>query len=142
MKGYIIVCCALAAVVDGSIQTQAGWLKSRSSFGPKNCVMLSRSAGGSCVITTDCEGIDISKAEFAFDCMDQGNKGDIVRHSFGVGGFEANEEFDTEVKCGRCASPTQVDAAAPVAKPVTPPVQKPKAEPHRPLHARHARKAK
>jgi len=75
------------------------------TFGPKNCVSLSRSSAGSCVLSTECEGIDISAVEFAFDCIAQSGSGDIVRHSFGIGGFEVSEEFDTEVKCGRCSHP-------------------------------------
>jgi len=85
------------------------------SFGPQNCVSLTRSSAGSCVLTTSCEGTDTSTTEFAFDCINQ----NVVRHSFGVGGFESNEEFDTEVKCGRCATASQQhqsEAAAPVKK--------------------------
>jgi len=88
-------------------------------FGPNSCVALTRSSGGSCVISTDCQGADITQTEFAFDCVNT----EVVRHSFGVGGFEANEEFDTEVKCARCDLPTGVAhvkagklAAAPVKK--------------------------
>jgi len=88
------------------------------SFGPKNCVMLSRSSAGSCVITTDCEGVDTTKLEFAFDCVGQSGNEDIVRHSFGVGGFEGSEEFDTEVKCSRCASASSMNAAKPTVKKV------------------------
>jgi len=69
------------------------------TFGPQGCVMLTRSAAGSCVITADCEGADLSHTEFAFDCA---AAGEVVRHSFGQGGFEPDEEFDTNVKCDRC----------------------------------------
>lgn len=85
------------------------------SFGPQNCVSLTRSSAGSCVLSTSCEGVDTSTTEFAFDCINQ----NVVRHSFGVGGFESSEEFDTEVKCGRCSSVLrqhQPEAAAPVKK--------------------------
>jgi len=96
MQGIVLM-----AVVLG-----ASGLKSVGvTFGPKNCVSLSRSSAGSCVLSTECEGIDISAVEFAFDCIAQSGSGDIVRHSFGIGGFEVNEEFDTEVKCGRCSHP-------------------------------------
>lgn len=74
------------------------------NFGPNSCVALTRSTGGSCVISTNCQGADITQTEFAFDCVNT----EVVRHSFGVGGFEANEEFDTEVKCARCDLPTGV----------------------------------
>lgn len=69
-------------------------------FGPESCVKLTRSAEGSCVITTVCKGLDTSKTEFAFNCISRG--GGVVRHSFGLGGFDGNEEYDTEVKCDRC----------------------------------------
>jgi hypothetical protein len=85
------------------------------AFGPQNCVALTRSSAGSCVISTDCEGADLSTTDFAFDCIRQG--GEIVRHSFGTGGFDPSEEFDTQVQCDRCetASPTDV-----IVKPVVP----------------------
>jgi len=75
------------------------------NFWPGGCVAVTRSPAGTCVINTDCEGSDISQTEFAFDCVGKG----IVRHSFGVGGFEGSEEFDTDVKCNHCraASPSK-----------------------------------
>lgn len=74
-------------------------------FGPKGCVTLSTSASGTCVIATDCAGEDLSRIEFAFDCeAPQG--GSWVRHSFGQGGFDAQEEFDTEVSCRMCSEPS------------------------------------
>lgn len=81
-----------------------------SAFGPENCVALTRSSAGSCVISTDCEGADLSQTEFAFDCVKQG--GEIVRHSFGVGGFETSEEFDSQVSCDRCESASPQDSLA------------------------------
>lgn len=83
--------------------------RSAASFGPENCVALTRSAAGSCVISTDCEGADLSQTEFAFDCVGKPSDAGIVRHSFGTGGFETTEEFDTEVKCARCESPSAAD---------------------------------
>jgi len=50
------------------------------------------------VITTECEGVDASQTEYAFNCVGK----NVVRHSFGFGGFEDNEEFDTDVKCDYC----------------------------------------
>jgi len=78
------------------------------------------------VITTNCEGEDLSSTEFAFDCVGQHTKVDVVRHSFGVGGFETNEEFDTEVKCRHCANVGQgaVEPEAP-AKEVKPVFKEP-----------------
>jgi len=72
------------------------------TFGPKKCVTVSRSSQGSCVLTTNCAGVDTSKTEFAFDCIGK----HVVRHSFGVGGFDADEEFDSDVKCDRCNLPS------------------------------------
>jgi len=57
------------------------------------------------VLATDCTGFDLSQVEFAFDCL-EANGGGLVRHSFGRGGFDVNEEFDTEVRCERCMPPT------------------------------------
>lgn len=61
-----------------------------------------RSEAGTCVLSTSCQQQDTSQFEFAFDCH---NSGTIERHSFGLGGFDAEEEFDTEVKCASCAKP-------------------------------------
>lgn len=83
-------------------------------FGPSQCVSLSRSPTGSCVLSTDCDRVDISKTEFAFDCVGKDDSV-MVRHSFGKGGFDAREEFDTEVKCDRC-EPVSMLAAAPAKK--------------------------
>lgn len=52
---------------------------------------------------TDCEGKDINNVDFIFDCEDR--HGHVVRHSFGRGGFDAYEEFDTEIKCAKCKLP-------------------------------------
>jgi len=95
----VLVHCAFAVAVKSG----------GGSFGPKNCVKLSRSTEGTRVLSTDCEGSDLSLTEFAFDCMGQSAGEGIVRHSFGLGGFESNEEFDTEVKCARCESPASSD---------------------------------
>jgi len=132
MKGLVAVILSLSVLVP----IDAGALKGIGvRFGPQNCVTLSRSSAGSCVITTDCEGVDISQTEFAFDCIGQhhlafgvgeNHNGKVVRHSFGVGGFETGEEFDTEVKCSRCAGPTGA-AAAPVETLAAPVVKKVKA---------------
>jgi len=82
---------------------------SASRFGPHNCVSLSKSATGSCVLQTDCVGIDTSKFEFTFDC--ETSPGERLRHSFGVGGFDEQEEFDTSIKCSKCIEPQQAVSA-------------------------------
>merc|ERR1712224_981027 len=40
--------------------------------------------------------------EFAFDCE---TKAQIQKHSFGIGGFDSVEEFDTGIKCASCKVP-------------------------------------
>lgn len=96
MKRCFVAGVTLCALALGS---------SDLTFGPKKCVTISRSSQGSCVLTTNCEGADTSKTEFAFDCIGK----HVVRHSFGVGGFDADEEFDTDVKCDRCDLPSPAD---------------------------------
>jgi len=71
-------------------------------FGPQSCAALTRSAEGTCMIRTNCNGVDLSKFEFAFDCDSSGT---VQRHSFGVGGFDDEDEFDTSVKCSECLPP-------------------------------------
>merc|ERR1719420_2635996 len=75
-------------------------LSQKVTFGPNDCVSLSRSAGGSCVLATDCEGKDTSAVEFSFLCADA--TGMEVKHTFGTGGFLDKETYDTEVACERC----------------------------------------
>jgi hypothetical protein len=83
------------------------------SLGPEGCVSLRQSELGSCVISTNCKGLDTSNFEFAFGCENTGVQGtSLVRHSFGLGGFDSTEEFDTEVKCSRCLAPTARMAVA------------------------------
>merc|ERR1719324_1363478 len=70
------------------------------TFGPDDCVSLSRSASGTCVLATNCEGKDTSAVEFSFLCADA--TGMEVKHTFGTGGFLDKETYDTEVACERC----------------------------------------
>jgi len=69
-------------------------------LGPEGCVSLVRSPMGTCVIRTNCEGVNTEGFEFALDC--ENGPDDIVRHSFGFGGFDAVEEFDTSIACKHC----------------------------------------
>mmetsp|Transcript_64908 Transcript_64908/g.120797 ORF Transcript_64908/g.120797 Transcript_64908/m.120797 type:complete len:419 (-) Transcript_64908:82-1338(-) len=79
-------------------------------FGPNNCVSLTRSRASTCVLRTQCQGLDLSNFEFAFDC-DTGS--DVIEtHSFGLGGFDPVEEFDTEVKCQQCLEPSTSSTGA------------------------------
>jgi len=75
-------------------------------MGPSKCVSLTRSSEGSCVFTTRCHGVGVDALdtfEFALDCWNL--PGEVVRHTFGYGGFDAEEEFDTQVSCQRCKVP-------------------------------------
>jgi len=65
-------------------------------------------------MSTDCVGVDTSKFEFTFDC--ETSPGERFRHSFGVGGFDDQEEFDTSIKCSKCIAP-ETAAAHKEAKP-------------------------
>jgi hypothetical protein len=71
------------------------------NYGPSHCVSLSRSAAGTCVIETNCQGDSIKEFTFDFICTD--GAGGKVQHSFGEGGFEAEESFDTGVWCTECS---------------------------------------
>eukprot|EP00747_Dinoflagellata_sp_TGD_P166674 gnl/TRDRNA2_/TRDRNA2_189828_c0_seq1.p1 gnl/TRDRNA2_/TRDRNA2_189828_c0~~gnl/TRDRNA2_/TRDRNA2_189828_c0_seq1.p1 ORF type:complete len:607 (-),score=229.89 gnl/TRDRNA2_/TRDRNA2_189828_c0_seq1:200-2020(-) len=98
-----------------------------ASFGPGSCVSLTKSSAGSCVLTTNCANQDISRFEFAFDCTSQHGSA-IQQHSFGVGGFDTEEEFDTEVKCDECLPPEQLEAPQP---------QAPKPAPRQDANSKH-----
>lgn len=75
-------------------------------FGPKHCVSVARSdKTGTCVLRTNCEGLDLEQVEFSFTCQ---LPGVLQKHSFGKGGFDAIEEFDTSVKCDSCGLPQEV----------------------------------
>jgi len=60
-------------------------------------------------------GVDTSKFEFTFDC--ETSPGERLRHSFGVGGFDEQEEFDTSIKCSKCIEPQPVSAHQEATKP-------------------------
>jgi len=119
MKASLYAALAVSALHGATARTVA------FSFGPQNCVSIARSTVGSCVMTTNCEGQDLSKVDFAFDCV--GTAAGIVRHSFGVGGFDSNEEFDTDVKCAKCEAVSAEDVVVkPVTKKVAVDLSKPK----------------
>lgn len=95
MKFFTLCCFVLAPNVLGADLS--------TGFGPKGCVSLYRSKAGSCVLQTKCSGVDTSKVEFAFDCKTP--SGEVQRHSFGQGGFDETEVFDTSVQCSQCLAP-------------------------------------
>lgn len=110
MKRCFAVGVVLCLLVNASAAALKGVIhRVGARFGPSNCVSVTRSSEGTCVITTDCEHLDTSKTEFAFDCVGT----NIVRHSFGFGGFDSQEEFDTDLKCDECNIPSPADAATP-----------------------------
>lgn len=119
---WAIVVCALTGL------TSAVTFRSKHQYGPGHCVSIDRSEAGTCVIRTNCDGKDLSYFEFAFDCVVPSQE--RTRHSFGVGGFDSNEDFDTDIQCERCEVPgtptgtgraTQVAGARGVALRATPP---------------------
>lgn len=78
--------------------------RTKDVFGPSGCVSLTRTAKGTCQLSTDCGSNNISATEFAFVCFNPGTNLPHALHSFGTGGFAAQETFDSGVECGRCSS--------------------------------------
>lgn len=75
-------------------------------FGPEHCVSVSRNAEtGTCVLETNCGKLNLDNVEFAFTCK---RPGVTQKHSFGKGGFDAAERFDTSVQCDVCGLPAEV----------------------------------
>jgi len=95
-------CARTIAAATGKAAIAQHGMRAKNVYGPGGCVKLGLSQAGSCTLGTNCAGHDISQFEFSFDC--QAGSG-TVRHSFGVGGFDENEDFDTEVKCDSCSVP-------------------------------------
>merc|ERR1711937_1005201 len=72
---------------------------------------------GTCVLQTNCAGVDTSKFEFAFDCLS--SAGLLQKHSFGFGGFDDIEEYDTAVKCKECSIAQAAEIKTPAKQQVT-----------------------
>lgn len=106
MKRGAALAISAVPVATSAESSRPFWLGART-FGPSGCVSLSVSDAGSCVIETDCDGQDLSEVDFSFQCV-QGDG--VVAHSFGVGGFDTNEAFDTEVKCEKCVAQSLGDS--------------------------------
>lgn len=105
---------ALAAMTLAASATDAAAVR---GFGPASCVSVSRSSAGSCVLHTSCEGQDLSNFDFVFDCL--GQKGRQT-HSLGIGSFDTQEDYDTDLKCQECLPPqSAVGKAKPLAKSVS-----------------------
>lgn len=76
------------------------------TWGPKHCVSVSRKSDtGTCVLQTDCGNMNLDDVEFAFTCQ---RPGILQKHSFGKGGFDSQETFDTSVECDVCGLPSEV----------------------------------
>eukprot|EP00927_Polykrikos_kofoidii_P056638 TRINITY_DN5072_c0_g2_i3.p1 TRINITY_DN5072_c0_g2~~TRINITY_DN5072_c0_g2_i3.p1 ORF type:complete len:740 (+),score=158.88 TRINITY_DN5072_c0_g2_i3:74-2293(+) len=75
-----------------------------STFGPENCIDISRSVKGTCVFTTTCSQMDITDTNFAFVCFNPGTTMPHAMHSFGRGALESEETFDTGVRCKTCST--------------------------------------
>lgn len=99
--GAILIASALALYIAPAT----------AGFGPDGCVSVETSAKGTCVMRTDCGPRDLSQVEFAIDC-EAAEGGTWIRHSFGRGGFEPKEDFDTEIQCKTCAEPMSEAAQA------------------------------
>jgi len=77
---------------------------SATSFGPEGCVRLSRSNLGTCVIQVNCGASDVSQVDFSFVCINKASATKRAQHSYGVGGFESDEVFDSGVLCDSCTT--------------------------------------
>lgn len=120
----VVACGLITALIDAT---------NVSKYGPKKCVELSQSKRGTCVISTNCKAEDIAKFEFAFTCTTLNHE--VQKHSFGLGGFDPVETFDTEVQCKTCGPPP---GAAP--DPIVLKTRKQaKVAPHRPEAKKKAR---
>ncbi len=77
------------------------------TFGPNSCVAVKRNEQtGTCVIETNCaSSVNLDAVEFAFTCQLPTM---LQKHSFGKGGFDQVESFDTSVKCDSCGLPAEV----------------------------------
>merc|ERR1719201_3146253 len=69
-------------------------------YGPNDCVSTYKSKEGRCIMQTDCKKADIANYEFGLVCVDK--TGSPVRHLFGKDSFDAEETFDTLIKCDQC----------------------------------------
>lgn len=87
---------------DASTGGPAAGSASATSFGPNGCVGLSKSSLGTCVIKVACGKQDVSKVDFSFVCL--GKSAATKQHSYGVGGFDADEVFDSGVPCDSCTT--------------------------------------
>jgi len=97
---------ALATIALAAVSIDAAVVR---GFGPANCVSLSRSSAGTCVLRTSCAGQDLSSFDISFECVDGAGR---ETHSMGRGSFDEQEEYDTDIKCQECLAP---QSKAPIA---------------------------
>jgi len=82
-----------------------------SSFGPNGCVSVERSSTGTCVLRTACPSeTNLETTEFAFLCVL--SSGEVQKHSYGEGGFDPEETYDSSVACEQCLGPNQTPQVA------------------------------
>lgn len=104
----------LTCIVGFGLITALRHVANVSKFGPKNCVTISQSKNKTCVFNTNCKKEDIAQFEFAFTCTTADKE--VAKHSFGLGGFDEKETFDTEVACETCGPPPEAVAGKVVMK--------------------------
>jgi hypothetical protein len=78
-------------------------------FGPSNCVSLSRSSAGTCVVSTKCGEQDLSSFDISFECVTESGR---QMHSLGAGSSDSEEVYDTDIKCQECLPPPSKAPAA------------------------------
>lgn len=74
------------------------------SYGPGDCISVSRFEKGTCKLTTNCTGYNVSYVELCFVCINPGANVPFSLHSWGVGNFTLEDTFDSGVICDTCAS--------------------------------------
>eukprot|EP00927_Polykrikos_kofoidii_P056637 TRINITY_DN5072_c0_g2_i2.p1 TRINITY_DN5072_c0_g2~~TRINITY_DN5072_c0_g2_i2.p1 ORF type:complete len:573 (+),score=110.97 TRINITY_DN5072_c0_g2_i2:74-1792(+) len=89
---------------DGGVVPAQGDEVVLSTFGPENCIDISRSVKGTCIFTTTCSQVNITDTNFAFVCFNPGTTMPHAMHSFGRGALESEETFDTGVRCKTCST--------------------------------------
>lgn len=91
--------------------SQTGSGSAHDSFGPGGCARLSLSEAGTCVIRTECpDSANLAETDFSFLCVRDGVS---ALHSYGKGGFDKSEIFDTGVECLKCSSRGAVQSYGP-----------------------------
>jgi len=80
-------------------------------MGPEDCVSLFKNKQAHCEFRTQCDGVDTATFEFDFICVSADNS--KKKHTFGEGGFDSDEDYDTGVACHSCLAPDDESASAP-----------------------------